>query len=68
VDYFTNVYTIETWAVGTEHGQTVSGHPAPTATKGGYFESTFGAVGVPTYAVTITRHGEVAEWTKAAPC
>src|SRR5215218_7170649 len=27
-----------------------------------------GAAGAPTHAVTITRHGEVAEWTKAAPC
>ena len=44
MDYFTNVYTVETWASSTEHGHTVSGHPAPTPTKGSYYDSTFDAV------------------------
>jgi hypothetical protein len=46
VDYFTNVYTVETWDVARDRGHEVSGHPEPTATKGGYFESTFEAVKV----------------------
>jgi hypothetical protein len=46
VDYFTNVYTVETWAAAADRDHTVSGYPPPTPTKGGYYESTFNAVAV----------------------
>ena len=39
--FFTDVFTIETWEQARARGFTVSGFPPPTATKGGYFESTF---------------------------
>ncbi|MGH3022317.1 MAG: hypothetical protein ACRDNI_01555 [Gaiellaceae bacterium] len=44
MDYFTNVYTVETWAAAGERDHVISGYPPPTPTKGGYFESTFEAV------------------------
>jgi hypothetical protein len=46
VDYFTNVYTVETWAAAQERGNEITGFPAPTQTRGGYFESTFEALRV----------------------
>jgi hypothetical protein len=46
VNYFTNVYTVETWAAAGERGYEISGHPPATPTRGGYFESTFDAVQV----------------------
>lgn len=44
VAYFTDIFTIETWAAASERDYRVSGFPAPTATRGGYFQSTFDAV------------------------
>lgn len=46
VTYFTDIFTIETWAAVSERDYAVSGFPAPTATRGGYFQSTFDAVKV----------------------
>jgi hypothetical protein len=46
VGYFTDIFTTETWAAAGERDYAVSGFPAPTATRGGYFQSTFDAVKV----------------------
>ncbi len=34
--YWTDIFTLETWAQAETHGFEVSGFPAPTKTKGGY--------------------------------
>jgi hypothetical protein len=42
--YFTDVFTIDTWAQAKARGWTVSGFNLPTKTRGGYFQSTFDKV------------------------
>ena len=34
--YWTDIFTLETWAQAEKHGWKVTGFPAPTKTKGGY--------------------------------
>lgn len=46
MNYFTDIFTIETWATVGEHAYGVSGFPPPTPTRGGYSQSTFDAVSV----------------------
>jgi hypothetical protein len=41
VAYWTDIFTLETWAQVQNHGFTVSGFPAPTKTKGGYSTGMF---------------------------
>ena len=47
-------------------GESRFGHAAPTKTEAGFVVSGAGMAGRHVY--TIARHGEVAEWLKAAPC
>ncbi|HLG08505.1 MAG TPA: hypothetical protein VI409_07540, partial [Gaiellaceae bacterium] len=42
--FFTDIFTIETWEQARARDWTVSGFPAPTKTRGGYFQSTFDKV------------------------
>ena len=34
--YWTDIFTLETWAQAEKKGYSVTGFPAPTKTKGGY--------------------------------
>src|SRR6202171_5655413 len=42
--YWTDIFTLETWAQAEAVGYSVSGFPAPTATRGGYSENMFNRV------------------------
>jgi hypothetical protein len=41
VAFWTDIFTLETWAQAEKHGWTVTGFPAPTKSKGGYSERMF---------------------------
>jgi hypothetical protein len=42
--FFTDIFTVETWEQAKARDWKVSGFPAPTTTRGGYFQSTFDRV------------------------
>jgi hypothetical protein len=44
--YWTNIFTVETWARAAARDYSVTGFPPPTRGRGGYFHSTFDAVKV----------------------
>jgi hypothetical protein len=46
VSYWTDIFTLETWAQAEQHGWNVSGFPAPTKARGGYGDRTFGRIRV----------------------
>lgn len=46
MNYFTDVFTIDTWEQAKARAFTVSGFPPPTVTRGGYFQTTFDRVKV----------------------
>jgi hypothetical protein len=46
VNYFADVFTLETWEQAEKRGFAVSGFPPPTSSRGGYFQSTFNNVQV----------------------
>jgi hypothetical protein len=46
VSYWTDIFTLETWAQAEQHGWNLSGFPPPTKTRGGYSDRMFGRVRV----------------------
>jgi len=46
LSYWTDIFTLETWAQAKQHGWKVSGFPPPTKGRGGYSDRMFGRVRV----------------------
>ena len=46
MSYWTDIFTLETWAQAEQHGWNVSGFPPPTKARGGYGDRTFGRIRV----------------------
>jgi hypothetical protein len=46
LSYWTDIFTLETWAQAEQHGWNVSGFPPPTKGRGGYSDRMFGRVRV----------------------
>ena len=62
--FWTDIFTLETWAQAETHGWKITGFPAPTTTKGGYSERMFGRVTSGDVLVCYCK-GPAARWVGA---
>lgn len=62
--YWTDIFTLETWAQAEKHGWRVTGFPAPTKTRGGYSEGMFARV-LPGDVLLCYCKGPAARWVGA---